>query len=343
MTGGRTKKSDKALPLVRASVAGPVVAALRKVSIEPAFVLDPLGLNEAQVMDRQNFVPHDTAYRIFQAVADATSPEFCAQVGQSVDLVRFLPLGDMLAEALTLGDFFTRFTQAVSKESNAVTQSLFVEEEHAYFSAKRNFTVSVSPAQADAFLASIWISLLHRVLDYRWDPHQIVLRVCEPDALPKQFHGVQAIECGPQGFSIRFPSNWLSYRLTQEALENPPDFRIKDNDLAAPLDFLAGLEGLIKVHLAEPGFGVDELADLCGFHRETLNNRLKPYGLTASRVIARIKQEEAESLLAEDNSSVGDTAQRLGYADPTAFSRAFRKWTGMSPAAFKRSKRENQQ
>lgn len=341
MTGERFKKSGKTLPLVRAAVAGPVVAALRKVSIEPAFVLDPLGLNEAQVMDRQNFVPHDTVYQIFQAVADASSPVFCAKVGQSVDLVRFLPLGNMLADALTLGDFFTRFTQAVSKESNAVTQSLLVEDEHAYFHARRNFAVSVSPAQADAFLASVWISLLHRVLDFRWDPHQVILQVCDPDALPEQFHGVKAIQCGPQGFSIRFPSNWLSYRLTQEVLENPSDLRINDNDLAAPLDFLAGLEGVIRVHLAEPEFGVDALADLCGFHRETLSNRLKPYGLTASQVIARLRQDAAESLLIESNTSVGETARRLGYADPTAFSRAFRKWTGMSPAAFKRSNRDS--
>ncbi len=340
MADGIIKKSDKGLPLVRAAIASPVIAALRKVSIEPAFVLDPLGLNEAQVMDRKNFVQHDTVYRIFQAVADATSPEFCAKVGESVDLVRFLPLGDTLADAVTLGDFFTRFTQAVSKESNAVTQSLLVEEEHAYFNARRNFAIAVSPAQADAFLASIWISLLHRVLDFRWDPHQIILQVCDPNALPEQFHGVKAIECGPRGFSIRFPSNWLSYRLTQDALENPSDLRIKDNDLAAPLDFLAGLEGLIRVHLAEPGFGVDALADLCGFHRETLNNRLKPYGQTASQVIARLRQDAAESLLIDGNTSVGETAQRLGYTDPTAFSRAFRKWTGMSPAAFKRSNRE---
>ncbi|WP_282022545.1 helix-turn-helix domain-containing protein [Ruegeria faecimaris] len=341
MTRRLGNNTDQSLPLVRASVAGPVVAALRSVGVEPAFVLDPLGLNEVQVMDPKNFLRHDTVYQIYQAVAEATSPDFCARVGQSVDLVKFLPLGDMLAKALTLGDFFTRFTQAVSKESNAVTQSLFVEGEHAYFSAKRNFQISVSPSQTDAFLTSIWISLLHRVLDFRWDPNQVILRVSDPDALPGQFHGVQAIKCNPQGFSIRFPSSWLNYRLRPEALENPPDYRVMDEDLAAPQDFLAGLEGLIRVHLADSGFGVDELADLCGFHQETLNNRLKPYGQTSSQVIARIKQEEAERLLAKDNKSVGETAQRLGYADPTAFSRAFRKWTGVSPAAYKKSNRKD--
>ncbi|MFY0660347.1 MAG: helix-turn-helix domain-containing protein [Shimia sp.] len=341
MTDESSKIRDQSLPLVRASVAAPVVGALRNVGIEPAFVLGPLSLNEAQIMDPLNFLPHDTIYQVYLAVAEATSPDFCAQVGQSVDLVQFLPLGDALAEALTLGDFFTRFTQVVSKESNAVTQSLFVEGENAYFSAKRNFQVSTSPGQTDAFLTSIWISLLHRVLDFRWDPTQIILRVSDPDALPKQFHGVQAVKCGPQGFSIRFPSNWLSYRLFPEALENPPNLRILDRDLAAPQDFLAGLEGLIRVHLAEPGFGVDELANLCGFHRETLNNRLEPYGQTASQVIVRLKQEAAESLLIKGWKSVGETAQRLGYRDPTAFSRAFRKWTGMSPAAFKKSNKED--
>uniref|UniRef100_UPI00249458EA helix-turn-helix domain-containing protein n=1 Tax=Ruegeria atlantica TaxID=81569 RepID=UPI00249458EA len=70
-------------------------------------------------------------------------------------------------------------------------------------------------------------------------------------------------------------------------------------------------------------------------------NRLEPYGQTASQVIARIKQEEAERLLTKDNKSVGETAQRLGYADPTAFSRAFRKWTGVSPAAYKKSNRKD--
>jgi AraC-like DNA-binding protein len=338
-TSGNT--TDQSLPLVRASVAGPVVAALRNVGIEPATVLDPLGLNEALVMDPKNFLRHDTVYQIYQAVAEATAPDFCARVGQSVDLVQFLPLGDMLAEALTLGDFFTRFTQAVSRESNAVTQSLFVEGEHAYFNAKRNFRVAVSPSQTDAFQASIWISLLHRVLDFRWDPNQVILRVCDPDALPAQFHGVKAIKCGPQGFSIRFPSGWLSYRLLPEALENAPDYGIMDKDLAAPQDFLAGLEGLIRVHISEPKFGVDELARLCGFHPDTLNNRLEPYGQTASQVIARVKQDEARTLLSKGRKSVGETAQRLGYGDPTAFSRAFRKWTGMSPAAFKRSNSEN--
>ncbi|WP_380053031.1 helix-turn-helix domain-containing protein [Falsihalocynthiibacter sp. SS001] len=75
--------------------------------------------------------------------------------------------------------------------------------------------------------------------------------------------------------------------------------------------------------MSEPEFGVSELANLCGTHRETQNNRLKTYGLTGSTLVAQLKLVEAEKLLAKDKRSVGETALKLGYSDPTAFSRGF--------------------
>lgn len=40
-------------------------------------------------------------------------------------------------------------------------------------------------------------------------------------------------------------------------------------------------------------------------------------------------------MLAETDARVADIASRLGYAEPSAFHRAFMKWTGMSPGAFR--------
>ncbi|WP_170332105.1 helix-turn-helix domain-containing protein [Ruegeria arenilitoris] len=71
-----------------------------------------------------------------------------------------------------------------------------------------------------------------------------------------------------------------------------------------------------------------------------MNNRLAPYGQSASQVISGVKLEEAKKLLGPAGKSVGETALRLGYADSTAFSRAFRKWSGMSPSDFKKTVKE---
>lgn len=121
MFGNRKTPKDSDLPLVRATVLAPVVAALRARGRDPDEVFAHLGVNAVQIVTAESFLSHDVVYAAFDAAAAVEGPDFCIKVGQTVDLKSFLPKGQMLAEAMTLGDLFTRFTQIVSKESNAVS------------------------------------------------------------------------------------------------------------------------------------------------------------------------------------------------------------------------------
>lgn len=192
-------------------------------------------------------------------------------------------------------------------------------------------------------MIGIWISLLQRVLDFRWDPREIVLQLADPGVLPKQFYGITGIPSDERGFSIRFPSAWLNHRLTVEALENGPEYHPTDSDLAAPIDFLAGFEGMVRSRASDPHFSAEQAARLVGLHPNTLNARLSERGETTSTVIARVKRDMAFDLLGAKYCSVSETAQQLGFSDPTAFSRAFRRWTGQSPSDFRRAYREQKQ
>jgi AraC-like DNA-binding protein len=44
-------------------------------------------------------------------------------------------------------------------------------------------------------------------------------------------------------------------------------------------------------------------------------------------------------MLADTNMPVKDIAFRLGFSDPSAFSRAFRRWTGGAPASYRQQHR----
>ena len=44
-------------------------------------------------------------------------------------------------------------------------------------------------------------------------------------------------------------------------------------------------------------------------------------------------------MLAEGRLSVGDVAARLGFNNPSTFYRAFRKWTGSAPGAWRSAAR----
>ena len=62
--------------------------------------------------------------------------------------------------------------------------------------------------------------------------------------------------------------------------------------------------------------------------------------LDGKTVLATIKDELrgalAQSLLRGNALSVAEIAAELGFTEPSAFHRAFRKWTGTSPGAFRR-------
>ena len=83
--------------------------------------------------------------------------------------------------------------------------------------------------------------------------------------------------------------------------------------------------------LLETGARIDEVARALGLSRQTLYRRLKAEGATFEELLDRVRRRLALRLLREQGLSVKETAYRLGFSDPAAFSRAFKRWTGTSP------------
>jgi AraC-like DNA-binding protein len=68
----------------------------------------------------------------------------------------------------------------------------------------------------------------------------------------------------------------------------------------------------------------------------TLRHRLHGEGQSYAGIKDEIRRDLAVQLLLNSKSSVADVAMQLGYSEPSAFHRAFRKWTAKSPSAYRR-------
>jgi len=81
----------------------------------------------------------------------------------------------------------------------------------------------------------------------------------------------------------------------------------------------------------EPTAG--RIAHRLGMSERTLRRALATEGASFRGLVDDVRRRHAEALLVRRDHSLGEIALLLGFADPSAFSRAFRRWTGTSPSA----------
>jgi len=78
-----------------------------------------------------------------------------------------------------------------------------------------------------------------------------------------------------------------------------------------------------------------EVAESLGVTRRTLRRRLATEGLTFREIRQDLLQTRAERMLRENRLPISEISYLLGYSEPSTFHRAFRGWTGRSPAAWR--------
>jgi AraC-like DNA-binding protein len=83
------------------------------------------------------------------------------------------------------------------------------------------------------------------------------------------------------------------------------------------------------LHTGEPS--VERIAEKLGLSRPTLYRKLKAEGTTFEKLLDELRRKMALHYLDGKKVSVNETAYLVGFSDPSAFSRAFRRWTGTSP------------
>lgn len=93
------------------------------------------------------------------------------------------------------------------------------------------------------------------------------------------------------------------------------------------------VEGLLARALHTGGVSVEAVAAEMGLSRQTLFRKLKAEGVTFEQVLDELRHRLALQHLGGGKASVSETAYLLGFSDPAAFSRAFKRWTGSSPRA----------
>lgn len=99
---------------------------------------------------------------------------------------------------------------------------------------------------------------------------------------------------------------------------------------------VARVRANVAKRLTDGALGIDAVARDLGMSERTLRRRLQESGHSYRALVDAVRAERAIALADQGSHSVTTIAQLAGFADSTTFARAFRRWTGCAPQAYRR-------
>lgn len=87
------------------------------------------------------------------------------------------------------------------------------------------------------------------------------------------------------------------------------------------------------------GQGIERMAERFKLHPRTLQRRLREEGQVFADIQARCRFQLAVNVLKGEATDIEALSERLGFADRHSFTRAFKRWTGLTPSEFRQRER----
>ena len=92
---------------------------------------------------------------------------------------------------------------------------------------------------------------------------------------------------------------------------------------------------MLATRMAEGEMQIETVARALGASTRSLQRRLAKAGLSFQELLEHTRRDAASEYLSNSQLSIGEVAYLLGYSEPAAFHRAFKRWHGITPREFR--------
>ena len=236
-------------------------------------------------------------------------------------------LGDLpLRRGSTLEKTLEFFNEDVMQLSTASYYSLDHRSGGCWFRRAQAYGREHASWQAELYSVSILLQVMRLHTSEDWLPNSMRFSAADKaQPLPKRWAETQ-VEWGADATGIQ---------LADDVLSLPPRIHSARKKSPAPQLRRPAFSDLVETQVRSRSVGIDKAALQLGLSRSTLQRYLKASGTSYQDVLEQVRKAVACDLLKNSATPVGEVAGLLGYAHVGNFTRAFTRWTGRPPRAYR--------
>jgi len=321
---------------VRIGATLAIPAILRSLGANPAEVLAEAGFDLKLFDDPDNRLPYAARSRLMAHCAARTGcPHFGLLVGEEEGLHSLGLVGLLVKDSPDVGTALRNLIRYFHLHVRGASTTLTVDGNLAMFGYDTYHTRAQATDQIGDGAAALMFNIMRELCSQEWKPIEVRFVHRKPyDVRPfRRFFGVPLCFDAEQ-YSVVFSATWLSRRLpaTDPALRRLLQKEINAIESRHGNDFPEQVRGVLRTALLTGHAGASQIAALFGMPSYTLTRRLKSFGVGFQELVDDIQSEIARQMLEHSEMDVSRIAAALDYSNASAFTRAFRRWTGTTPA-----------
>jgi len=318
--------------------ARPVVEALEKRGIDADPILRAAELSREALLTIENRLPHVSVRTLWEAAAVAANdPAFGVHVAEGLPSGAYDVLEYIVSAAETVGAGISRLTRYIPLIHDHSTMQLAVEPGLARLVRR----ATVAEPQYDEFSLTLLLVRSRQASASDWKPERVTFqheRKHESTELSRVFgcplaFGAAETEMLIAPSVLALPNTQANSKLLS-VLCRHADSLLESLPARGPL--LARVSSAIARRMATELPTLSTTAAAVRLPERTLQRHLAGEGVSHSALVDDVRRNLALKYLGEANISITEIAYMLHFADPTVFYRAFKRWTGDSPATYRK-------
>ena len=319
------------IPLVRSKYVYAYGAVLDRLGAPRRQLLQRAGLSDRVLADPEAIIPAHQAWSFIRLAAQTEGIDDLGLVAGDLSIEAYGEFSQRLLQVPNLNQALEAFCQLALHEYSRADFFVSRSERSTWFCRGPIDGEETEKKHVELLVVTMMIATVRLAAGSDWQPPIVLLQT--KDSARVEDHPLfsrSAVRFGNRVTAFEVPQHLLPQQLPSRVV---PSARSDYDRLEH--EFSVAIRQVVEGMLVGGVPKIAPVAEAVGTSVRTLQRRLSDSEETFSGILDEARMNLANRLLAEGDHTLNQIAYELGYSDQAHFTRAYRRWTGVSPGAMR--------